>query len=141
MWKTATILVAVALIATSFSFAQQQRKSDGVDGRSLSALIEEREQTLQKLVEITRVRYERGNASLDSLVAAERLLLDARLDSATTVRERIAIMESQLQLATHRENMVAKRVENAELSPSDLMTAKASRLTAQIALLRERQGQ
>lgn len=125
-----------AVVATSFAFAQQPG-----DGESLSALMQEREQTLQKLVDIARTKYKHGEASLDFLVAAERELLDAQLDSATTARERIVILESQLRVATQHEDRMAKLVENADASPSDLMTAKANRLTAQIALLQERQKQ
>ena len=126
MWKLSTVLLGVALIATSFSFAQQQSQGDD-DGTSLPALMEQREKTLQILVDLARSSFEEGNTSLESLAAAEKVLLDARLDAARTIRERIEIRESQLSIAKQREDFVAKLAENAMASREELILATAER--------------
>lgn len=126
----------VALVAASFAVAQPE-----TEGRadSLVQLFKEREDTLKKLVDFARIKYDQGVGSLQSLNAAEKQLLDARLESATNPRERIEILESQLRLAINREEVIAKKVKVAAAAPTDLMEAKVDRLNAQIALQRERQ--
>lgn len=132
-----TTVVLLSLILVGASFGGAQPEADKPED-AIRDLMNEREQVLQKLVDVAKAQYEQGNASLDSVISAERELLDAKLDSATTRGERIAIRESQLKLAQLRERKVAKLVEFADGSPRDLMTAKANRLTAQIQLLREK---
>lgn len=133
-----SVVVLLALIfveATLFSGEQQRAEKDE---QAISDLIAEREQVLEKLVEVAKIKYQQGIASLDAVIAAERQLFDAKLDSATTPGERIAIRESQLKLAQQQEQLVANRIEAGLVSTNDLMMAKANRLTAQIQLLREK---
>lgn len=131
-------LVAIAISVGSTAIAQEE---PGGDERSLPQLMEEREAILGKLVDIARTRYRQGEATLDLVIDAEQNLLAARFDAATTARQRIEIRESQLELATQRENEVAKLVDTGNVGPVDLLQAKAYRLTAAIALERERQRQ
>lgn len=135
-FKLPFAVVVVALVVASFALAQQE-----TEGRAdpLVQLFKEREDTLQKLVDIAKAQYDQGSCSLQSLNAAERKLLDARLESATNPRERIEILESQLRLATNREEAIAIRVKVADAAPNELMEAKVERLNVQIALQRERQ--
>lgn len=129
------VLLSLILVGVSFGVAQEEADREKP---AIRDLMKEREQVLQKLVDIAKAQHQMGSASWGSVVAAERALLDAKLDSATTPAERITILELQLKLAQTQEQKIARLVEVADVSPSDLMTAKASRLTAHIQLLREK---
>jgi len=128
-------LLAIVVIG-SFAFAQHQRKPES---DSIATLMKEREQTLLQLVEIAKQSFEQGDGSIDSVIEAERDLLDARLESATTRQERIEIREAQLDLATQQEAKINKLTALGVVSPKDSKTAKVNRLNAEIELLREKQ--
>lgn len=131
-------MLSGTVVMTSLAFAQQARETSN---DSIQTPIKEREQTLQKLVSITRTGFDQGAASPDSLVVAEREVLDARLDSAKTHEARIALRESHLRPVTQHEKQVAKLAENDFVSPKDLIAARVRRLRTQIELLREKQKQ
>ena len=133
--STIIALLLFSLFGVSFADAQQIANEEETEIRKL---MNERQQVLQQLVDAIRFQYREGETSLDAVIAAEQELLDAKLESAATPGERIAIREAQFKLAKQQEQHVARRVESAEISPKDLMTAKANRLTAHIRLLRER---
>ncbi|QDU89821.1 hypothetical protein Pla175_32170 [Pirellulimonas nuda] len=136
--KGAVLLSAVVVAAASFVLAQQQ---PGAGGPSLAALLNQRQQTLQELVDLARSNHEQGEGSLETLIAAESELLEARLDAATTPQERIAIRRSQLRLAVRLEEGVSALAENGDGAPTDVMKARVGRLNAQVELLREEQKQ
>lgn len=135
--SVAVLGLSLVLVAVSVGAVQNAPEKNDPGIRDLMM---QREQILQKLVEMAKSQYEQGIMSFDDVIAAERELLDAQLDAAATPAERIAIRESQLKLAERQEKMVARLVSQAAESPKDLMTAKANRLTAHIELLREKRS-
>ncbi|QDT94817.1 hypothetical protein [Gimesia aquarii] len=129
------ILIVAVLITTSLDATQQKPENKGT---SIQQLMKEREQILQKLVDIVKEKYNQGNSSLNLVFAAERELLDAQLASATNLRQRIVIRELQLRLAKDHEQHVVQRIKQGFDSREDLMRAIANRLIAEIELLREK---
>lgn len=73
------------------------------------------------------------------MALAERELLDAKLELATSKRERTAIREAGLEFAKDREAQIARRVEMGDLANDATLKAKAHRLRANIDLQLEKQ--
>lgn len=132
-----TILFASASVLVAFSLGATPQPAD----RNQAAILElmnERKQLLERMVEVVRWKFEQGECVIDEVIVAERELLDARLELAATQTQRIAILESQLELARNLETQVARSVDHGHLDPPSLLRAKADRLQAEIELLREK---
>ena len=129
------VVMTTFLVAISLGAARQNGKQD--EAATLS-LMQEREKVLQALVDLERQKFELGESTLENIIDAERELLEAKLESATTKQERIAIREAALKLARERELRVSRRVEQGDLSPGSVLRAKADRLRADIDLHLER---
>ena len=127
---TAFVLVAVSLVAA-------QTDTSSPPDLQLDELYSQRDDALQELVRIEKAKYEQGIGSHLAVNSAERMLLEAKLESVRVQQERIAILKSLLQLAERREQMTANDVKTAIADPPKLIEAKVDRLNAQIALQRE----
>jgi outer membrane protein TolC len=130
------VMTLAVVVATSIAVAQQGRSETPV-----AKLIEERNQLLRKRVELVKAQYETGVASLEAVILAERELLQAQLDLATTAKERVAIRETQLKIAKEHEKRAEALFASGLRPESELITARIDRLTAQINLIREREMQ
>lgn len=104
------------------------------------ALLNERRDTLRQLVTDVEQRHRSGRATLDSVIRASNLLLDAELDLAKTKAERILVYEQQIRRLRALEKLVESRhkvgVPGGETA--DLLDAKAARLKAEIQLAHEK---
>lgn len=127
---TAFVLVAVSLVAA-------QTDTSSPPDLQLDELYSQRDDALQELVRIEKAKYEQGIGSHLAVNSAERMLLEAKLESVRVQQERIAILKSLLQLAERREQITANDVKTAIADPPKLIEAKVDRLNAQIALQRE----
>ncbi|TWT42525.1 hypothetical protein [Botrimarina hoheduenensis] len=79
--------------------------------------------------------------SLDQLIAAERRLLEAKLESTVSRDDRIEILKSQLDLSQKLESHLAELADIGDVPDKELLTAKVSRMNAHLELLREKQAQ
>lgn len=106
------------------------------------SLLKERRDTLRQLAQDVEQCYRAGRATLDSLIRASNLLLEAELDLAKTKAERIAIYEKLV--ANLRQLEKAAEARHQAGAPgggvSEVLSAKADRLKAEIQLAREKEG-
>lgn len=130
------VIFGFAFVATAAVVVGQEREPEGAI--QLPQLLQQREFILTRIVDVTRKSFEQGETTLEALQSAESKLLDAQLDAATTREQRIRLRQKQVANAREREKAIAQMVENALLSPTDLMSARVNRLNAEIALLREK---
>ena len=106
----------------------------------IEALLKERRDTLQQLVESTEALYRSGVAPLDSLLRATDELLAAQLELAKSKEERIAIHRERLKNARRLEHHSETIYKEGRASVTEYLRAKAARLKAEIELARERES-
>ena len=106
----------------------------------IEALLKERRNTLQQLVESIEALYRSGVAPLDYLLRATDELLAAQLELAKSKEERIAIYRERLKNARRLENRSETIHKEGRASVTEYLRAKAARLKAEIELARERES-
>ena len=135
--KSYLAMSAVVVVAISLAAAPQVRNQNQTEAFKL---MNERQAVLQKILDVERRRFELGQSTIEKVTVAERELLDARLELATTKRDRIKIREAALKLSEERESQIAKRADQGELSPDAVLKAKSIRLRAEIDLHLEKRS-
>ena len=100
------------------------------------ALIQERVEALQNVVEFEQQLRSRGEGSSD----ARDELLAAELELCTTYKERLAALERNLAAHQSDEKIAIARHRTGAATDAEMFTAKAGRLKAEIALEREKSG-
>lgn len=119
---------------TAVSQTQQEAASD----KRLNSLLTERRDTLRQVVDLVIVEYRGGAGTIEEIIQAQNALLDAELDIAKTNAERVRIREEQVKNFRELENLLKQRHESGSgITKSELLVAKATRLEAEINLLRE----
>jgi outer membrane protein TolC len=110
-------------------------KSDAAEVKELQ---KERVAVLTLLVKIVAAQYATGTVDFHQVAQAQRELLDAKVDSAGSPEERIALFEEQLKLASEILKVAQARFESGRVSQPDVLRAKAFYLDVKIKLVRER---
>lgn len=108
------------------------------DSAELKALEKERIATLTRLVDLVVARYRRGGVDFHEVAQARHELLNAKLDSAGSSEERIALLEEQLKWAKETLNVAEVRFDAGRVTEPDVCRAKAFCLDVKIKLMRER---
>ena len=104
------------------------------------ALLTERRDTLRKRAEMLRQMYKVGRESLATMTAAQNELLDAELEMEHDVAKRISLHQRRVEnMRTIEKQFLARRDVGADVTPEAFLKAKAARIEAEIALLRERE--
>ena len=107
------------------------------------ALMQERLEALKKVVEVQEQMRSMGVGISDNLQAlsdAQDELLAAELELCTTRQERIAALEKNLAAHQQQEKITFARYDKGSSTAAEMLTAKAGRLKAEIALERAKAG-
>jgi hypothetical protein len=106
-----------------------------------SALQQDRQDTLQRLLRILKLQYKVGARALDPVLIASDGLMNAELEFATTPADKIIVCETMAGDRLTLERFIERRYQAGfRALELDLQIAKAARMKAEIQLLRERAG-
>ena len=131
----ATVL-AVALGVLVWPIAGgETEKTNQAD--KLDELLQQRRDTLRKLVDIVTAEYRQGTTGFESVASAEDQLSVAELELAKTPKARIAILQRRAELMKGLSAVVDARFKSGQVTQSQLLVARAALLQSQIQLARE----
>ena len=106
----------------------------------IEKILRERLGVLQEAATLQREAYRSGTVGFSSTLAAEKAVLEAELELATSGPDRVRIREQMLKNAETLEKTAEELVRSAEAPRGDLLSARANRLRAQADLLIERKA-
>ncbi|AMV35446.1 hypothetical protein VN12_25370 [Pirellula sp. SH-Sr6A] len=115
--------------------AQSSVSSDS----ELTSLLAARRDALTARVEIIDKLVARSTKTTEELFAAREELLDAEIEIATTVSERIEVLERKLENAKQFELVMQQWKIAARGTDAEILKAKADRIGVEIDLVREKQ--
>ncbi|HSI32046.1 MAG: TolC family protein [Phycisphaerae bacterium] len=110
----------------------------GADEAEVRKLREEKVAVLQDVVRGALAMHEQGTASYDDVASAQRQLLAAELEAATTVAQRLALLEKALAVAKEQEARADKAYLAGRMRAFERSRAKVGRIQLQIDLAVER---
>ena len=84
---------------------------------------------------LVSMAYAEGSCDFTSVFKFQLELLDAKLDTAASQQEEIAVLSSQLEFANQIHEMARQRYENGGASQLDVIQAKSVALRIEIELL------
>lgn len=127
--------LAIGLLALPVISAGQ----DSEETRRLDALLKQRRDTLQQLVEVVTEEYHIGKKSFDSVVQTKDRLIDAELELAKNRRKRLALLQQQVEMFESFSTLTDERFAIGQVPQSDRLAVRAAFLDAKIKLARERE--
>jgi len=130
-----TILLAtfVPVIA-----AQPQPKASNDDAAQLKTALEERIKVSTDVRDFVEAQFRVGAVDLSLLIAVEKDLWHAELDSCDEPAKKISLLEKHLKKADDLQQMVEARCKAGTVTQADCWRAKVDYLNVTIQLLRER---
>ena len=131
-------LVVLTLLAstTILSLAQDSNDSIGVEMQQLKS---QRVEVLRELFHRYEHAYKQGKVSIETYLSRKETLLDAELELAKNSAHRVALRRSHLSSLRQHEQLIRTGVQAGKFAEIDVFHAKADRIDAEIALLREQQ--
>lgn len=139
--KTASALacavIAICLGMTLLAPPVQSQQPAAQSNRLLALQVERRD-TLRELHDVIASRYQQGQASIDELIRIRSTVLEAELPLAATKRERLILLEQQVDNFRELEEITQQRFEAGQTPSGPALSAKAARLAAEIDLEQER---
>jgi outer membrane protein TolC len=102
----------------------------------IKKLLKERLAVVREIAKQTGQEYRIGKVSFDRVHQAQRAVLHARLELCESDKERLAVLEEALALATEYEKTAAQLYQTGRVPASDALQARAGRLEAEIAVER-----
>lgn len=130
-------LVVISACIGLSTFTSAENKAVRPDGKLRELLIERRDVLLERHKSIESV-FKNGDAVVTAVISAENELLDAELALATQPADRITIFEKLVLNMKRIEDWTHQQVNDGTATRIDVLLAKAARLQAEIAVLRER---
>jgi RNA polymerase sigma-70 factor (ECF subfamily) len=116
---------------------KEGRAPEGAERESrLKALLKERLALLKQAAAEMEQAFQAGTVSAHAFMQAQRAVFQAELELCETDKERLVVHEKSVALAKDIEQAVEKQFEAGRVPRSFLLTAKAERLEAEIALER-----
>ncbi|QDV66291.1 hypothetical protein [Crateriforma conspicua] len=140
-----SILVAITagLLVIQHSDADNQPSDHEANSNNMDdmdpvirKLLTERRDTYKSLVEIVNQSYLVGRAEHRQLIQVQNDLLQAELDLATTRSERLKIHQQLVDNLQAYEKLLEARFANGTTQQTDVLSTKADRLKAEVALRR-----
>ncbi|TWT65697.1 TolC family protein [Crateriforma conspicua] len=137
-----SILVAITagLLVIQHSDADNQPSNHEANSNDMDPVIRklltERRDTYKSLVEIVNESYLVGRAEHRQLIQVQNDLLQAELDLATTRSERLKIHQQLVDNLQAYEKLLEARFANGTTQQTDVLSTKADRLKAEVALRR-----
>lgn len=129
------LLISLAIVVHAVAAVPQPANDNEAQ---LKALQDERVEVLAQLVKHTMAQYQMGTAQLSEIIAAQRELLAARLDSTHDPEKRVALLVDQLESAAQLLKMTEARLAVGQTTQADVYRAKSSYLDVKIKLFQER---
>jgi hypothetical protein len=130
-------LATIALGAGIWSAAPRSRASDEPDAK-LTSLLKERLEVLRAVVERTKAAYQAGATGFTKVYEAQLAALRAELDMCSTDEARTKVLEQMIAVAKKNEETIEARSGFSGAGSSDVLNARASRLSLEIELERLR---
>jgi len=118
--------------------AEPQPKAANDDAAQLKAAMEERIKVLTGAEQILEAQYRVGTVAFGQLVAVERDLRNAELESCDEPAKRIGLLEKHLKKAEDLQHTAEAKYKAGTVSEVDIRCANAEYLNVKIQLLRER---
>ncbi|WP_413432739.1 hypothetical protein [Crateriforma spongiae] len=138
------IVTTVGLFVIQHSDADNQSSDretriDSTDDMDpvIRKLLTERRDTFKSLVEIVNESYLVGRAEHRQLIQVQNDLLQAELDLATTRSERLKLYQQLVDNLQAYEKLLEARFANGTTQQTDVLSTKADRLKAEVALRRQ----
>ncbi len=125
------------LVTTTFAGTPPKTAPDEA-AQQLASLLKERRDTLQRMVDVLAAQHKSGAATFDAVVLALDRLCDAEIELATTSADRIAAYEKKVANLLANEKYLELKFRAGHTTEIVVLDAKATRLKAEIQLLRER---
>jgi hypothetical protein len=132
---------AAGVVDSSAGADPPKSTADEAGPSQLLSLRKERRETLRKLVDAAESKYNSGKATLDVVLRASDLLLEAEMDLARTRAERIAVHEKLVANLRQVEKATQLRCDAGTAPIEESLEAKAARLKAEIQLKCEQVGE
>lgn len=134
--KTGLIaLLSAAMISFSLGAGLQDGSSNQ---EALSLLQKERIKVLSFLVRNAEAEFESSDGTMINILDARLQLMEAKLDSSTTQQERLGVLNETLELHRKYESIAESRFNAGLGGIVEAKQAKASRIGAEIELLKEK---
>jgi hypothetical protein len=131
---------AAAILWCSLATPEEAKKADDL-AAEIRSLQKERIAILQQAVHLSRTMYEGGRRNFEPVVRTHLELLDAELDGAETVAERIKLLSTQLKMTDESVELTKQLFELGKTSNLEYTQAKALQIRIKISLLKSRQEQ
>ena len=125
-------------VVVSSGLAEQTTTVRGANAENLTALRQERRDTLRQAVELVVALYRNARIDQEPALRLTTTLLNAELDLAPDRAARIALREQTIKQIKALEEIAATRKESARGPQFEILEAKAARLQAEIDLLLEK---
>lgn len=106
------------------------------DSEKLQTLLEERREVLDQAVQLAMEAYQKGEADIGSVFALQRQLLDADLELAEDREQHLELLRQHVENARVFAKSAEARYRTGVAPQSEVFTARADRLAAQIELER-----
>ena len=125
---------AVAVVST-FGVAQQVAPDD--NDPALTKLLEQRRDILAERVTLLNGLSLSGRGSVEDIIAAQNMLIRAKLDLATNSDERLELLRDQVRNIELPEDQAKGQFLIGNINHDTILLAKSARLQAEIELKRE----
>jgi outer membrane protein TolC len=100
----------------------------------LAALRQQRIDTLQTASGVAREMYQNGTVLLQDVLRVDRLLLDARLEIASTDKDRAKVLADALKVAKQQEALTSQHHQAGAVTSLTVLEATADRLRVEAQL-------
>jgi outer membrane protein TolC len=131
-------VVALTLSIVRLGMTDQATEKKETDSAKLEELYKARIDSLEKLVDILKLHYEAGAATIEEYFQVQEELIEAKLEATDKTAERIALLEEQLKAAQMFFKAVDGRFRAGTVTARDELHAKAHCLKTEIQLYKER---
>jgi len=131
------LLLMAAFAAGVWSGIPRTRAAEEADAK-LNALLKERLEVLQEVVNRTKILHSTGGANIVEVCDANLAVLNAELDMSSTDEARAKVLGTMISVAKDKEQYLVRLQNAGELDSRDVLKAAASRLSHEIALERLR---
>ena len=133
-----TLVFAGFLLASLSGVAEEQTVSPVRHPGPIEQLLKERRGLLDEVVRFRVQQHSDGTIDFGAVILAKQELTAADLELAKTAAQRISVLEQQLDLYKQVVLLAESRFRVAGVTRVDVLKAKASRIYAEIELLRAR---
>jgi outer membrane protein TolC len=130
------LLTAATVLAAPAPAAKDAPKLDAATLAKIRKLQIDRRDTLKKEVRAREQEFQAGRGTLDVVLKAARKLLQAELDLAATLDERIEAHAAYLKVVKEVDKQTTALYEAGRVKAADHYQARAARLEAEIGWLK-----